>query len=416
MTGLHTYYAVYELLGSSADAVKELAALEEKLIKDNPVSRSHKNRFMHPRDSNLLRREVMDKIKKERPDLVRRLRLDTPAVQIEQHTGGHPRAYNHYPHIVCSDAAERYFMLCPNDYKNEHHIPTCAVTVPEDEIYTTDFGDLVHKGIGYLSPPLLTQNKAGTSLPADFDPAKHSVRLEGIKDHTYKVFIAGGASLSCVQQYVRRMEEFEEAKEKLAAEIARVIPALKPEELLGMEPGEPIAVYCHFKEEPGKKPEVWLRLSKKAGQDTAAPKDNAHFITDGHSQGSFRIKPNTGTPEGRALERLFDKVLTRPDIGQYWLLWNPTASGLKGVFHSHSKEGDKAPKIDTVRGVHYLVYLLDANAAKDHCNPPGGIPVNLAEYLWLKADIADEDLLIRTPEPPAQLAHMQPVKAVAPAP
>ena len=61
--------------------------------------------------------------------------------------------------------------------------------------------------------------------------------------------------------------------------------------------------------------------------------------------------------------------------------------------------------------MHYLIYLVEQGEEKDHCNPPGAIPVSAAEYLWLKADIADEEKFIRLPDPPQPIGHLRPVKA-----
>lgn len=417
MTEPYLYYAVYELQGSAAEAARALIELERQIVEQNPTVIRSRNHVMPPRDYNLMRREVNDALAKRAPALIRQLGLDAPAVQVEQHHGGLPRAYNQFPHIMASSEPERFFMFCPLDYKGGHHVPAEAARVADDQLYPTDFGEMVHKEIGYLSPPLLTRSKAGTAMPGDFDPATHRHRLEGIEGHTYKVFIAAGASLSCVQEFLKRKDELEAAKKRVAAEVEKLAPGLDAKSLLGVKPGDQLKASCYFKADANGKPEAWLRLTKgERGDEAVGIKDNAHFITDDFSQGSYRIRPNPETPEGKKLGRLFDGLTTEPDLGQYWQLWNPTASGLKGTFHSRSKVGDKAPKIDTVRGIHYLVYLIDEKAPKDHCNPPGGIPVSLAEYLWLKADLKDEAEFVRLPEPPQQLAHMRPVKATAPAP
>lgn len=312
-------HATYRLTGEKADAARELIALEQEIIDESAFSRSNDQIAFR-----LLRRDVMDEIRRRRPDLIESLGLNIPATVIEQHEGGHPRAYIHYPHLgVIENAGETsYFMLTPIGYNGFHHKPAGGSDYIEPrEFAAGDFGELVYKRHGFVMARLIS-NKEGTALPADFDPGRHEVRRMGVEGRRYKVFIAGGASLECVKDYLRRMEEFKQA----------------------------------------------------------------------HAQG-------------------------KPDLGQYWQIHNPTASGLKGHFHSQSKDGDRVPKIDTIRGVHYLVYLMDEQAEKDHCHPPGGIPVSLAEYLWLKADIRDEENLISQPDPPPQLAHMRPVKfATPPAP
>lgn len=419
MTEPYPYYAVYELQGSAAEAARNLIDLERQIVEQHPAVIRGKNHVMPPRDYNLMRREVNDALARRAPAFIRQLGLDAPAVQVEQHYGGLPRAYNHFPHIMASSEPERFFVFCPLDYKGGHHIPAEAKRVPDDQLHPTDFGEMVHKEIGYLSPPLLTRNKAGTFMPGDFDPAVHRYREDGIEGHRYKVFIAAGTSLSCVQDFLKRKDELEAAKKLIVAEIEKLAPALDPKKhLLGVRPGDQLKAGCRFKTDKHGKPELWLTLEKtgELGTRSVGMRDNPHFILEDFDQGSYRIAPNRETPEGRKLGRLFDGLTSEPDLGQYWQLWNPTASGLKGQFHSRSAQGDKVPKLDTVRGVHYLVYLIDEKAPKDHCNPPGGIPVSLAEYLWLKADLKDEAEFVRLPEPPQQLSHMRPIKAPAPAP
>jgi len=411
----YPYYAVYELHGSAADAAKQLVALEKDIYQRRVPEGSR--RVVSPRDGALLRREVADEIRKKRPDLVEKTGLDVPAVLVERlEATGYPRAYNQYPHIGMIDPEGRIFMFCPLDYKGEHYVPEDGVQVDDGDLYTTDFGDMIYRRQGAFSPPLLAREKSGTKLPADFDAAKHRFRDREPENHALKVFIAAGSSLACVQDFLKRKEDLTNAKKKVQQKVEELASELDGKATLGAKEGDDIAVRCYFKPDAAGKTEVWLELKNKSrGNDAVILKDNAHFLTEDYSHGAFRIMPNRATPEGQKLGRLFDNLTSEPKLEQYWQLWNPTAPSLTDKFNGKPIE-TRTPTIDTVRGVHYLVYKVDPDAAKDHCCPPGGIPVNAAEYLWMKADQQDEESFVRQPEPPAALAHMRPIRVNKPAP
>lgn len=418
------YYVIYKLKNEARAAAMKLLVLENELLQEERLNANT------PITKNLVRHNVMSDLKKKAPELIEELGLNIPAVKIRQHDDAHPRAYEEYP-FICTTVSDGetadVFVYSPIDYKGEHHKPLNAKRVPDSDMITTDFGDQVYKESAMLNGPYLDKPDRGTTMPADFAPDMHQVTKSGIEDHTYKVFIAGGSSLSCVREYLKRKQDLKEARQAIEKEVTRIAPNVSSEHLLGAnEEDELEAVTCLNVNEEGKT-EVWVRLENKSrdqsghahhsNDNAVAFKDNDYFLLEDYRNGSFKITPNRETDVGRALGRFFDRLSKESDLGQYWQLWNPTApQSLTGDFNNHSKEGPKVPRLETIRGVHYLIYLVDKNADKDVCDPPGSIPVNTAEYLWLKDDIADEEMGIRPADPPESLSHMRPRKPVTTVP
>jgi len=286
--------------------------------------------------------------------------------------------------------------------------------VPDEDLTVTDFGEQIYKGAA-LSPPQIMFNERGTAMPADFN---HDNARPSTNTGQPKVFIAAGGSLSCVTEYLGRKNDLATAKQEIEQELKRILPQLPASDILGAEDGDELAATCCFAEGENGKTEVWVRLDNNSkdtsqsihsGDSAVALKDNEIFKTTGYSNGSFRIKPVRESELGTKLDNLFARLTQQPDLGSYWQLWNPTApDNLTPLYNAHAEGGIKVPQLETIRGVHYLVYQTDPMAERDGCYPPGSIPVNTAEFLWLKDDIADEERGIKPAEPPQELSHLRP--------
>lgn len=350
------------------------------------------------------------------------LGLNYPSVAIEIESGGHPRAYNQFPWLLegmSHDGEEAIFMCCPRDYQYSAYWPEESEEVDEEDIRISDFGDIA-LGKFFCSPPLCSRNFEGTEMPKNFRPHVDQYAETGIKDITYKVFIAAGRSQHIVEAHLKRTAELEKAREAVKQEVEKIAYNKDNNVFLGIKEDLIKKVRVDISTDDDGRHQVWLSAKTGGlndllrGENVLAAQTNTHLkVTDfdGHR---YRVEPNKDTAEGKALARLFERMTVALDIGSYWQLHNPTApTNLKGVFHSNSRAGAKAPKLETVRGIHYLIYAIDETAEKDACYPPDAIPVNLKEYLWRKCDERDIQRGIKPPPPPEELSYMQPVRPAA---
>ncbi|HIF25540.1 MAG TPA: hypothetical protein EYQ41_05140 [Micavibrio sp.] len=351
-----------------------------------------------------------------------KLGLNYPSVAIEVEHGGYPRAYNQYPWLVegmTHDGEEAIFMCCPRDYQFSAYWPEESEEIDEEDIRISDIGDIAI-GKFFCSPPLCSRNYEGTEMPKNFRPHCDQYVETGIKDVTYKVFIAAGRSQHIVEAHLKRTAELDKAREAAQKAVEKIAYDADNNVFLGIKEDLIKKVRVDIRTDADGRQQVWLSAKTGGlndvlrGENMLAVQNNDHFKAidfDGHS---YRIEPNKDTAEGKALAKLFERMSVALDIGAYWQLHNPTApTNLKGVFHSNSKVGAKAPKLETVRGVHYLIYAIDETAEKDACYPPDAIPVNLKEYLWRKGDERDIQRGVKLPPPPEELSYMQPIRPSA---
>lgn len=359
------------------------------------------------------------------PQSAEALGLSEASIAIEFEKGGLPRAYNQYPWLVegmTHEGEKAIFMCCPRDYQYSSYWPKNAEKVAEEDVRISDFAEIAI-GEYFCSPPLAARNFEGTETPKDFKQHYDQYRETGIENHIYKVFIAAGRSLHIVESHLARTKELDKARDTVRKAIEDIAYNADNDVFLGIKEGLIKKVRVDFRIDENGYQQVWLSAKTGGlndllrGENILAAQNNNHFKVmdfDGHM---FRIEPNTNTVEGREFGRLFSKLTVALDLGAYWQLHNPTApKDMKGQFHSKSKAGAKAPKLESIGGVHYLVYLIDETAEKDACYPPDSIPVNLKEYLWRKGDEYDIQRGIKPPPVPEELSYMQPVKPSTPKP
>lgn len=425
MSHLHKFY---RLSGESLKAAEKLHEIAAAFFSAHKREINGRNLADLQREARDMHQKLFEKVENEAPELLRQLGFYNPAIRVK--TGSPdalPRSYETFPsiHIGQSKDGPVYLMASSYDYKGDHFRPLHGRTVNEaQELRFSDFGDMFYNGTPMSESPLLYKPDQGTATPDDFDATKHSALntyFNAENGLTEKVFIASQRSLHIVSSFRERQKEYEDASSALMDEVKKITEALYDSEYVVGRQGEE-NLYTNLMMRPPEsygKPVIELSISShERGGDPLVIRDNPYFTISGQKGGNIEIAPNDDTEEGRTLRKKFESVPSQPNLSSYWQLHNPTAPEVKDIFNQNaapSKDVYRAPRLEDVGGIYYLIYQVSTDLSKDdHCFPPDAIPVNPAEYHWAKADREDRRMGIKPPPLPDALSYMEPRrKAIA---
>jgi hypothetical protein len=405
-------HKIYKLEGKSLIAARKLETLVEAAYAAEKISLSGKNLAEIRLAATNFHRNLAGNLLKQAPTVMRAAGLTKPHIIVRNEPGALPRAYETYPEIHVSPFKSRdYYMFVPVDYKGHTFVPEGAKLLNKKE--TNAVHDLLFAGGWSDSAPLLYRPDRGTKTPCDYYPPRGKV-----PETKEKIFIAAGRSLEYVKDFIDHKKRHEKAVNDAFNALDEayniVVKESGASEKVYVNKSMSNAVSRLDQGLPAIKP-VFTASARQAGSGSPVVipelKDNRFFKVTEQKHGDDVIATRTDTPEGSALHKKLDAVGIRPDIAAYWALKNPTAPKVKDKFAQALGVDYGVPKLESNGGVHYLIYKI-GKTGKDHCNPPDSIPVSTAEYLWAKADAEDRARGIYPPPPPAQLAHLEPVKPV----
>jgi hypothetical protein len=330
--------------------------------------------------------ELLGHLQREAPNAVTALGLNKPVTEIQETpASGILRARQSLPRIYRSGA--RYFLIAPVDYKGGHFRPEHVKKPGEKKMR-----EIRRLLSGWHTGPVFAPEKTGVPVPADFDPALHKVVPDPKPDddgYDRRVWRAQGASLHVVQDFLRRRQEREEAMDALRAWI---------KDSAKREMGEGFSFSPLLREIKGKM-RLILRMHdiSNAGADAEAFAAGSGAFAIVEKEGRrVHVAPDLATEAGRKFSLLLSRISVKaPDIGDCWLLWNPTAPGIRAQFNEKAA-GDKAasgfdvdttrppwfecykkPHLASVGNDHYLIYAARRDAP-DYSAPRDAVAVDTA--------------------------------------
>ena len=228
---------VFELKGESLAAAMRLEwEIRKELQSVTPQSTGYMNEIQASWEK--FYDGLVNRLAIEAPGLLQQTGLTSPAVQVGHAKDSLPRAYREFPAIFQGDGEPpRYFMYAPVDYKGNHFTPEGGVQLTREQTEKAD--DMLFAGGWLGNAPLVSLKKTGVATPADYDPLRNSFLRKAQKDrHTQRIFIAGGESLAAVQDFDRRMAEYQSAAARVQAAIETIVKTEFPALLEKLPEGE----------------------------------------------------------------------------------------------------------------------------------------------------------------------------------
>jgi hypothetical protein len=110
------------------------------------------------------------------------------------------------------------------------------------------------------------------------------------------------------------------------------------------------------------------------------------------------------TPVGKEFKKHLDRVGRRPDISEYWQLWNPVPPKADKKTNQLFSSNLKAPRLHTIGEDHFLIYQTNGEEqAIKSCAPPDSTPITAAQYFWQLDNKFDNERGITPPPAPRPL-------------
>lgn len=397
------HFVVYELQGKSLQAVKQLYTLLIQHHKANPVDWQGKNLLDIRNLADAFYTNFFDTVKNKHPQIFATAGMDQKQIQIQDYKGGVPRAYTDRPAIYASTShPAKIYMYCPVDYKDQHFIPEDAVR--QTEAQAEKIGQLLWAG-GWSDPvTIIPAKRAGTGLPADFDPAKHGAletrHLASDDNKPYRFFRAGGQSLALLDA----LDQAKDNYSKRVSQLFKALDALKTRLFdAGAIKGVQAASEFYFNSSLGTdsagRPVLQISARREGTGQVLNIAHNPWFKAHGKTGGEYLVAPETGNPDGLAFKAFFDAIPDNPE---------------QQAFPKELLSTDKVDPVDHLDGLFgplnkplirhfpdgiYLAYRLRADGSGAFI-PPGCTEISQAEFLWKDADENDRNMGTTLPPSP----------------
>lgn len=402
-------FVAYELKGESLEAAAVLHARVRTILTRDPVVMPPGSTLgdMH-REYATRYGKAIEEIRRDEPALATLCGLLAPALQVQTQDGAHPRAYESYPEIFMTSAKMPLcIMICPVDYKDNHFVPKDAQKCDPADLYTTDTGDQIYKGLYWVrETPIISPGCVGRPMPHDFDPATAHTQ-QGYGPMPGHCFRAGGDTLYTLDLMAREKAAFEGAWKDLSTAIHDWADKNHPGHYVNIsmktEDHENILTLSLRVENTGA-PVEWKGPDWTViGEITRTYHNTNTGQTETIHTKEYEVRPDPSTPAGMALYKLLKAVPPLPA--------SRTPSELQVTFNAKAHN----PVIYRTPQGCYLAYNDIPADAK--ITPPGGCTESSpAEINWLERDRRDEGMGVVPPPPPAALAHLYKAPPRAPQP
>lgn len=389
-------FAIYELTG---DAVIDAVTLDLRVrdfMRDNPLQQTGPlleiNESVQKRYA-----QALDEIRETDPDLLARLGLDRPVVQVENVEGSAPRAYEDYPQLYwTSSLSALYLLFCPIDYEGRHFIPAGGVLCDDKDIEGTEMGHALYKKHFWIADgPVVSARRRGVALPAGFDAAHaHMPSVSGLQAQA--CFKAEGETLALLQRHEDYKAGYEAAWRAFSNAVhdwaARHMPDHYVNIMMRREQEQSILTMSFRQHKTGTPVPFahadWI-IDRQCQRDWTDP---ATGIKRTITLDEYEMRPNPDTEEGQEIHQLLKLIPAPPHA-----LRHPELV-------IHGAQGELYPLTHNFPEGTFLAY----NNVKDGeiLTPPRDcVAVPPALLTWLDRDRQDRQWQIDPPPMPAALSR-----------